>query len=65
MPRADLRCPICDAVVPAVAPPTSPKARAFVPFCSERCKLVDLHAWLGGDYQLPHLLEEEDLEELE
>ena len=60
----ELRCPICGNRVPAIAPASQPKARAFVPFCSERCKLIDLHAWLGGEYQLPHLLEDEDLEEL-
>ncbi|EPJ45655.1 MAG: hypothetical protein OFPII_26700 [Osedax symbiont Rs1] len=23
------------------------------PFCSERCKLLDLGAWASGDYQIP------------
>ena len=23
------------------------------PFCSPRCKTVDLGRWLGGDYRLP------------
>ena len=23
------------------------------PFCSERCNLLDLHAWLGGQYRIP------------
>ncbi|MFW1734802.1 DNA gyrase inhibitor YacG [Acinetobacter sp. ULE_I001] len=23
------------------------------PFCSERCKLIDLGAWANGDYTLP------------
>ena len=23
------------------------------PFCSERCKLIDLGRWLGGKYQIP------------
>ena len=23
------------------------------PFCSERCRLVDLGAWFGGDYAIP------------
>ena len=25
----------------------------FHPFCSERCKLIDLGRWLGGKYQIP------------
>ncbi len=23
------------------------------PFCTERCKLLGLHAWLGGRYRIP------------
>ncbi|MYC26538.1 MAG: DNA gyrase inhibitor YacG [Nitrospira sp. SB0662_bin_26] len=26
---------------------------AFYPFCSERCRLVDLGAWLNADYRVP------------
>jgi endogenous inhibitor of DNA gyrase (YacG/DUF329 family) len=26
--------------------------RAF-PFCSDRCRLLDLGKWLGGDYRVP------------
>ena len=36
------RCPVCDK---AAAPKSS-----FVPFCSQRCKMVDLGRWLTGDY---------------
>ncbi len=25
----------------------------FAPFCSERCKLVDLGKWLGEEYRIP------------
>ncbi|HAZ11815.1 MAG: hypothetical protein A2X86_07815 [Bdellovibrionales bacterium GWA2_49_15] len=25
----------------------------FRPFCSERCKLIDLGHWLDGDYAIP------------
>jgi endogenous inhibitor of DNA gyrase (YacG/DUF329 family) len=25
----------------------------WAPFCSERCKLLDLGAWLDGDYRIP------------
>tara|TARA_Y100000588_G_scaffold345049_1_gene391927 strand:+ start:188 stop:337 length:150 start_codon:yes stop_codon:yes gene_type:complete len=27
--------------------------REFKPFCSAKCKLIDLGSWLGGDYRLP------------
>ncbi len=25
----------------------------FPPFCSERCKLIDLGRWLDGDFAIP------------
>jgi endogenous inhibitor of DNA gyrase (YacG/DUF329 family) len=42
-------CPICQR---EVAEPR-PGERGFLPFCSERCKLIDLGRWLGGKYQIP------------
>lgn len=40
-------CPICGK-------PAAPRAgdRAF-PFCSDRCRLVDLGEWLGEAYRIP------------
>jgi hypothetical protein len=32
----------------------------FRPFCSERCKLVDLGKWLSGSYTVPAEKEEEE-----
>jgi endogenous inhibitor of DNA gyrase (YacG/DUF329 family) len=26
---------------------------AWRPFCSERCRLLDLGRWLDGDYRIP------------
>jgi endogenous inhibitor of DNA gyrase (YacG/DUF329 family) len=41
------RCPICDKEVKA-------RARNEVfPFCSQRCKTVDLGKWLNEDYRIP------------
>lgn len=51
---------------PGVAPcPTcgKPPIDAQRPFCSARCKHLDLGKWLGGDYRLP-TEEEADPEEL-
>lgn len=45
-------CPICGK--PAVAP--------FEPFCSSRCRDVDLHRWLSGSYAIP-VVEEDGTEE--
>jgi endogenous inhibitor of DNA gyrase (YacG/DUF329 family) len=40
-------CPICRQAVP-----TSPVGPDH-PFCSPRCKVVDLAKWLSGDYRIP------------
>jgi uncharacterized protein len=37
------RCPICG----------KPSVAAFSPFCSERCKDIDLNRWLSGVYVVP------------
>ncbi len=40
----------------------------FRPFCSERCKLLDLGAWIEEEYSLPtetSELSEEDMEKLD
>ena len=33
--------------------PTSRDSNPFHPFCSERCRVVDLGAWLNADYRIP------------
>jgi endogenous inhibitor of DNA gyrase (YacG/DUF329 family) len=41
------RCPSCRrAVLPRAKNPC-------FPFCSDRCRLVDLGKWLGGEYRIP------------
>jgi len=35
-----------------------PSARETYPFCSERCKNIDLNRWLSGSYVLPGAEEE-------
>jgi hypothetical protein len=37
------RCPICRTLLPHINVPT-------FPFCSERCRLLDLNNWLEGKY---------------
>jgi endogenous inhibitor of DNA gyrase (YacG/DUF329 family) len=46
-PRAS--CPICG----------KPTVAEFRPFCTRRCRDVDLHRWLAGVYAVP-VREEED-----
>lgn len=36
-------CPVC----------RKPAIEAFRPFCSSRCRLIDLSAWLDGKYVVP------------
>jgi len=43
-----VRCPICGRTM-AGQPSEWPEH----PFCSPRCRLIDLGRWLGGDYRLP------------
>ncbi len=45
MPRVP--CAICNA--PTATRPENP----FAPFCSARCKTVDLGKWLDGVYRVP------------
>ena len=40
------RCPICRKAAPRE------QNRAF-PFCSERCRAIDLGNWLGESYRIP------------
>lgn len=37
-----------------------PSERATYPFCSTRCKEVDLNRWLSGSYVIPVRDDEED-----
>jgi endogenous inhibitor of DNA gyrase (YacG/DUF329 family) len=40
------KCPVCDAAVDLAKTPT-------VPFCSDRCRLVDLGRWLDERHAVP------------
>jgi hypothetical protein len=55
-------CPICKKEVPERDDPVSPNS--FFPFCSDRCRLIDLGRWLGEKYQIP-VKPEEDADEAE
>ena len=46
VPRT-VRCPQCGAAVAWL-----PESR-WRPFCSERCKMIDLGAWASEAYRLP------------
>lgn len=42
-----ITCPICKTELPNVADDFPHR-----PFCSQRCKLADLHNWLTGAYRI-------------
>jgi endogenous inhibitor of DNA gyrase (YacG/DUF329 family) len=43
-----VRCPICDRVMQGASTAEWPD----FPFCSDRCRLVDLGRWLGESYAI-------------
>jgi endogenous inhibitor of DNA gyrase (YacG/DUF329 family) len=54
----DARCPVCKRPVPEAA-----EASSHRPFCSQRCRTIDLGSWLTGAYRISRPVEEEDLDE--
>ena len=45
-------CPTCKHPLP-LQPGQAPRRLSFFPFCSQRCKLIDLGAWLDAEYRIP------------
>lgn len=43
-----VRCPICQRLMQGQGPSEWPQ----FPFCSDRCRLIDLGRWLNEDYRL-------------
>jgi endogenous inhibitor of DNA gyrase (YacG/DUF329 family) len=43
-------CPICG----------KPASARVKPFCSSRCRNVDLNRWLSGNYAIPAVEDDED-----
>ena len=51
-----MKCPICKKLVKLTDP--------FMPFCSERCKDVDLGNWATEKYVIPEPLGPDEIDEL-
>jgi endogenous inhibitor of DNA gyrase (YacG/DUF329 family) len=51
------KCPTCKKVL--VEGPTAQHR----PFCSERCRSIDLGSWLDGAYRISAPVSEEDLDQ--
>jgi len=43
---AIVTCPLCGTTF-------DPSQSRSMPFCSERCRLIDLKRWLGEEYTVP------------
>ena len=52
-------CPTCKKEI------ASESTQGPFPFCSARCKKVDLYHWLTGEYRISEPLDGETLNELE
>ena len=55
------KCPICGKALSKLER-TGGESRvsAHFPFCSERCKLIDLGRWIDGQYSIPEPLPFDD-----
>lgn len=58
MPAAS--CPTCKK--PVAIPPVDQPMGTF-PFCSDRCRLIDLGRWQDGTYQIPAEPSDDDADE--
>ena len=45
------KCPICKKVI-RLQHPNDSRENEYFPFCSRRCKMVDLGSWLDGEYRI-------------
>lgn len=54
-------CPICGKSVPPASDPNA----TFSPFCSRRCKEVDLLRWFDGRYAIVESIDHERLADLQ
>ena len=52
-----VKCPTCDNAVAWVA------SSRFRPFCSDRCRLIDLGEWADGNRYIPSDTEHDDVTE--
>ena len=49
-----IACPSCKQ--PTIFSPDNP----FRPFCSQRCKLIDLGLWASEQYAIPAVMQDDD-----
>ncbi len=54
-----MKCPICKK---EVAPDSQSADAQYFPFCSERCKIIDLGNWASEKYVVSTPIQPEDAE---
>ena len=52
-----VRCPVCDRLMQGASAADWPQ----FPFCTDRCRLIDLGRWLGEAYGVAPTAEGEDV----
>jgi hypothetical protein len=57
-PVRQVACPRCGALSPFIP------ENKWRPFCSERCKMIDLGAWAAESYRVPAEEEEKGSEQI-
>ena len=55
------KCPVCRKVIDESVQECGPQGK-FYPFCSQRCKLIDLGRWLDSKYRITAKLKTEEEE---
>lgn len=56
------KCPTCKRALTVEPGASSAKDWPYRPFCSERCRSIDLGGWLDGAYRISTPASEEDLD---
>lgn len=51
-----MQCPVCKKKF-------EPEDSAAKPFCTDRCRTIDLGRWLDEEYSLPHVPDPDELED--
>ena len=54
-----MKCPSCGAELPPGA--ADPISTPSFPFCSDRCKMIDLGHWFAEDYKISRPVDPSDL----
>ncbi|MEO7559817.1 MAG: DNA gyrase inhibitor YacG [Nitrosospira sp.] len=57
MKQPVVNCPQCGKII------IWSTANRYRPFCSERCKLIDLGQWATESYRIPEMEKQEDEDE--